>query len=64
MELLQECDVEDRKTGAHSEPEGHGDQSQAYDNPTIIESWTVRDSLDLSQLLDLRAEVSNPKFEA
>jgi hypothetical protein len=37
MEFLQEGDIEDGKTGADSEPEGHGDQAEADDDPTVIE---------------------------
>ena len=36
MELLQEHYVEYRKTGADSEPEGHGHEAETDDDPTVI----------------------------
>jgi hypothetical protein len=49
MEFLQERDVEDGKTGADSEPEGHGDEAEDHDDPAIINSAKLKARFKLSQ---------------
>jgi hypothetical protein len=42
MKLLQERYVKDREAGADSEPEGHGHEAEADDDPAVIKPQRLR----------------------
>jgi hypothetical protein len=49
MELLQERYIKDREAGTDSEPEGHGHEAKAHDDPAVIKPCNFRVCFKVTQ---------------